>query len=118
MADPNLQYVFSEVISWDFIKKTINDLHSVLSIAIGQAMSNLWTTSQTLISYLILFFFVKKYCDGGIGSLVYNLIYFLIAAILVWIFSWEVLFSIWFELLYPFSYIMTRILLRKVGIWK
>lgn len=117
MADPSLQYVLDQF-SWDSIQKIISESYRILAIAIGQAVSNLWLTSRTLVVYLILFFFVRKFCDGGIGSLVYNLIYFIIASVLVWIFGWEVLFSIWFELLYPFSYIATGFLLKKIGIWK
>ena len=114
MADPDLQNVLNQI----SFTKIIGDAYSLLAVAIGQAASNLWLTSRTIILYLILFFFVKKYCDGGIGSLVYNLIYFFIAGVLVWIFGWGVLFSAWFEFLYPFSYISTRLLLRKVGVWK
>ena len=114
MADPDLQNVFNQI----SFTKIISDAYSLLAVAIGQAVSNLWLTSRTIILYLILFFFVKKYYDGGIGSLVYNLIYFFVASILIWFFGWDVLFSEYFELLYPLSYIATRILLRKIGVWK
>lgn len=116
MADPSLQYVLDQF-SWDSIQKIIGESYKLISTALGNELSNLWLTSRALVLYLI-FFFVSKFCDGGIGSLVYNLIYFLIASILVWIFGWEVLFSIWFELLYLFSYIATGLLLRKIGVWK
>lgn len=118
MADPDLQNILSQFLSWDSIQAIMSESYKLLAIAIGQAAANLWLTSRTIIVYLILFFFVKKFCDGGIGSLVYNLIYFLIAAILVWIFGWEILFSIWFELLYPISYIVTGFLLKRIGVWK
>ncbi|MFA5163263.1 MAG: hypothetical protein WC441_01915 [Patescibacteria group bacterium] len=118
MADPDLQKVFDQIISWNSIQKIISEAYELLALAIGQAVSNLWLTSRTIIIYLILFFFVRKFYDGGIGSLVYNLIYFLIAAVLIWIFGWKVLFSIWFEFIYPFSYITTGFLLRKIGVWK
>ena len=114
MADSDLQNVFNQI----SLTKIINEAYSFLAVAIGQAVSNLWLTSRTVVLYLILFFFVKKYYDGGIGSLTYNLIYFLIAGILIYIFGWGVLFNIYFEFLYPFSYITTKVALRKVGIWK
>jgi len=117
MPDKDLTQLLN-ILSWDSIQKIIGESYRLLAMAIGQAVSNLWLTSRTLVVYLILFFFVRKFCDGGIGSLVYNLIYFLIASFLVWIFGWEVLFSVWFEFLYPFSYISTGLFLRKIGVWK
>jgi len=118
MADPDLQNMFNQIFSWGSIQKIMSEVYKLLATGIGQAVSNLWLTSGALVVYSILFFFVIKFCDRGIGSLVYNLIYFLVASVLIWIFGWEILFSIWFELLYPFSYIATRLLLRKIGIWE
>ncbi len=114
MADPDLQNALSQFQPI----KILEQAQQEIAKALGVVMPNLWETSKDTIIYLILLFFVIKYFDRGIGSVVYNLIYLLIAFILIYFLGWGVLFENWFEFLYPLSYILTRIALKKLGIWK
>lgn len=118
MPDNDLKVSLSDFLNFDFIWSSIKDSQIFLADALNKATSDVWATQRGWILLIVMVFLVKKFSDRGIGSLIYNLIYLAIALILILIFGWIVVFNIWFTLLYPFSYIATRILLKKIGIWK
>lgn len=122
MADPDLVKTLGAFSSWSFWQKIQDEATSLLASAIGRALTSYWNNSKLIIILLILIFFIKKYEERGIGSVVYNLFFLSLLGIIISIFSWEILFNSYFEiiylLIYIFSYKLTRILLRKIGIWK
>lgn len=118
MPDNDLKVSLSDFLNFDFIWSSIKDSHILLADALNKTTSDVWATQRGLILFIVMAFLVNKFSDRGIGSLIYNIIYLIIAITLILIFGWIVIFNIWFTLLYPFSYIATRILLKKIGIWK
>lgn len=118
MPDNDLKNFLSEILSFDSIWSIIKDSQIFLADALNTAMSDAWATQRGWILFIIMMFLIKKFSDRGVGSLVYNLVYLIIALILILIFGWIVIFNIWFFLLYPLSYLLTGVLLRKIGIWK
>lgn len=118
MSDNDLKNYLSDIFSFNFFWDIIKDSQVFLADILNKAVSNAWATQRGWILFIIMMFLIKKFSDRGIGSLVYNLIYLIIALILIFIFGWIVVLNVWFTLLYPLSYLLTGILLKKIGIWK
>lgn len=118
MPDNDLKTSLSDILSFNSVLVIIRDSQVFLANALNKAMSDAWAIQRGWVLFIVMIFLVKKFSDRGIGSLVYNLIYLIIALILILIFGWIVIFNIWFFLLYPLSYLLTRILLRRMEVWK
>lgn len=118
MPDNDLKNSLSDFLNFDFIWNSIKESQVLLADALNKAVSDAWATQRSLILFVAMVFLVNRFWEGGMGSLVYNLIYLIIAVILIFIFGWIVIFNIWFMFLYPLSYILTGILMKKLGVWK
>ncbi|MEI7452507.1 MAG: hypothetical protein WCK37_04915 [Candidatus Falkowbacteria bacterium] len=114
MVDPDLQNAFSQLQPIKLIGQAQQEIAKHLSVV----APSLWETSKVYIVGVILMILIIKFWERGIGSLVYNFIYIAMVIVLIWIFDWAIIFNSWFEFLSVFSYIATRFLLVRFGIWK
>ncbi|MFA4999824.1 MAG: hypothetical protein WC545_00475 [Patescibacteria group bacterium] len=114
MPDKDLAQALNTFSSWDFIHKTISEAEKIAASAFGQAVADTWLTSKIYVIFFVLLFFVIKFWERGIGSLIYNLIYFSIVAILIMVYGWEIIFNFWFEFISLFSYWLAGCMLRKI----
>lgn len=99
-------------------QKISSEAYMLAGEVLGKTANELWLHSRSYIIFAVLLFFVIKFWEKGIGSVVYNLIYFGIAIILIKIYGFEIIFNSLFDLLSLLAYILTGYLLRKFHVWR
>jgi len=122
MPDKDLVRVLDPANIWKQIQAGQDEAMKLAATAVGQEVGRLWSTSKLYVISFILLFFIIKFEEKGIGSVVYNIFFLGVMGIFIAIFGWGVIFNSYFEiiylLVYIFSYKLTRIVLRKIGVWK
>ncbi|MFA5184681.1 MAG: hypothetical protein WC456_04120 [Patescibacteria group bacterium] len=122
MPDKDLARVLDPANIWKQIQAGQDEAIKLAATAVGQEVGRLWSTSKLYVISFILLFFIIKFEEKGIGSVVYNIFFLGIIGIFIAIFGWGIIFNSYFEIIYLLIYIiayrLTRMSLIKLGVWR
>lgn len=119
MADPVLSDTLSKIPG--MLLKESMDVSNFVASAFARGIQSFWLEYGSYIIIFALIFFVIKFFERGIGSVVYNLIFFSIIGVVIFVKGWEIIFNNSFELITLFAYIasfkLTHFLLVRAKVW-
>jgi hypothetical protein len=100
------------------IMQAINEGTHEVALAIPLALKPILISYWPYIIIFILLFFLSRFLDRGIGSVIYNIFYFGILSMIIALKGFDILFSPYFDLacvlVYLLSFYITGLILREI----